>query len=260
MSRVAVISAMRSEISDLHDSMVVDPEASLTHDQAQGMRDYWAGELWGVQVVVAWSRWGKVAAASTATHVLQTYRPREVIFTGVAGSVDPAVRIGDVVVADTLVQHDMDASPLFPRHEIPLLGVTEVAADPGIKEDLANSAAQFLAAELPGRLTEQARAGFGITDPTAHVGQILSGDQFISGAPAVADLRERFPAARCVEMEGAAVAQVCFEHSVPFGVLRTISDVADHNAGVDFAAFLTEVAATYSHGILRHYLAHRHGG
>ena len=257
MTRVAIISAMRAEVADLHDSMTVDPELSLTHGQSQGMRDYWAGELWGVPVVVAWSRWGKVAAASTTTHVLQTYRPREVILTGVAGSIDPDVRVGDVVVADTLVQHDMDASPLFPRHEIPLLGVTEVAADPGIKEDLLDATAGFLTDELPQRLPEQTRAGFRIGDPRARVGQILTGDQFISGTAAVADLRDRFPGGRCVEMEGAAVAQVCFEHSVPFGVIRTISDTADHNADIDFEAFLRQVAATYSHGILRRYLAHR---
>ena len=251
---------MRAEVADLHESMTVDPGASLTHDQAQGMRDYWAGELWGVPVVVAWSRWGKVAAASTTTHVLQTYRPREVILTGVAGSVDPAARVGDVVIADTLVQHDMDASPLFPRHEIPLLGVTEVPADPGIKEDLLSATEGFLTDELPERLPGQTRDSFRIGDPRAHVGQISPATDSSAalrrwrtcggGSPARAAWRWKVPPWR----RSASSTPCRSASSAPS------RDSADHNADVDFEAFLHQVAATYSHGILRRYLAHRRAG
>ena len=253
--RVAILAAMPQEMRDLRDDLVVDPSAALAADPARGSREFLAGRLWGVPVVLAWTRWGKVAAAVTATHVLATYAPDAVIFTGVAGSLDPAVGIGDVVVADSLVQHDMDATPLFARHEIPLLGASELAADATIHAGLLRAAEQFIGEDLSGSVPSTARSAFGIRDPRVHAGQIATGDRFVNDAAAGADIRLRLPRALCVEMEGAAVAQVCHEHAVPCGVVRVISDRADDHAGTDFASFLQHVASAYTHGILRRYLA-----
>src|SRR5262249_4269300 len=77
-----------------------------------GMRTYHKGNLWGTSVVLVFSRWGKVAAATTATYLIEHFGVSQLIFTGVAGGVDESLRVGDVVVASTLYQHDMDASPL----------------------------------------------------------------------------------------------------------------------------------------------------
>jgi len=252
MRRIAILAAMEQEIADLRRTMVVDESASTESWPRTGGRHYLAGTLWDVPVVLAWSRWGKVAAAVTTTHVLAMYDPSHVVFTGVAGSLRPGVAVGDVVVAESLVQHDMDASPLYPRHEVPLLGVSAFAADPQLSARLRAAARRFLDADLVGDVPAATRARFAITEPTVHVGQIASGDRFVSGAETVGLLREQVPQALCVEMEGAAAAQVCYEHEVPFSALRIISDVADDNAHVDFAAFLHEVATRYSYGVLRH--------
>ena len=90
-------------------------------------RDFWVGHLEGREVVLVLSRIGKVAAATTTTLLLAEFGVQELVFTGVAGGLGAGVRVGDVVVADALVQHDMDASPLFPRHELPGQGVTRLA-------------------------------------------------------------------------------------------------------------------------------------
>jgi adenosylhomocysteine nucleosidase len=256
MSRIAILAAMPEEIAGLHAQLEVDDRATLPAAPGRASRELLAGTLWDVPVVLAWTQWGKVAAAITATHVIAAYSPSAVIFTGVAGGLVPQVAIGDVVVADSLVQHDVDASPIFPRHEIPLLGRTSFSSDEGLRADLAAAADAFLAEDLP---TAAPAAGerFGIQRPVVHRGQIASGDQFISDRAVATDLVRRLPATLCVEMEGAAVAHVCHEHEVPFGVVRIISDRADTDAGIDFPAFLEQIASAYTQGILRRYLRGR---
>lgn len=247
---------MPQEITELQMLLVPDSAASLPAAPSRADRDYLAGTLWDVPVVLAWTHWGKVAAAITTTHLLASYDVSEVIFTGVAGGLAHGVGIGDVVVADTLIQHDVDASPLFPRHEIPLLGRDTLASEERLREDLAAAARRFLSddlAETVGAVQER----FGIRDPRVHLGQIASGDQFISDPATAEELRGRLPTALCVEMEGAAAAQVCHDHDVPFGAVRIISDGADDSAPADFTAFLADVASSYTAGILRRYLSGR---
>jgi adenosylhomocysteine nucleosidase len=135
------------------------------------------------------------------------------------------VRVGDVVVATTLLQHDMDASPMFPRHEVPLTGLAHFATDASFSDAVARGAAR---ARGPAH--------------TVHRGLIVSGDRFVATAVESAALRERIPDALAVEMEGAAVAQVCHAFGTPLAVVRSISDRADDNAHVDFPRFLAEVA------------------
>jgi adenosylhomocysteine nucleosidase len=93
--------------------------------------------------------------------------------------------------------------------------------------------------------------------PTVHSGLIISGDQFVASATSVDLLRAALPDALAVEMEGAAIAQVCYEYSVPCAIVRTISDTADAHAPASFVTFLTELAGTYSSGILRRFLSAR---
>src|SRR5271154_6782762 len=90
--------------------------------QEFGRRHYHRGRLAGTQVVAVFSRWGKVAAAATPTQLISSLAATRIVFSGVAGAVKPGVDIGDVVVGAALLQHDMDATPLYPRYEVPLLG------------------------------------------------------------------------------------------------------------------------------------------
>jgi adenosylhomocysteine nucleosidase len=188
-----------------------------------GSRDYQVGRLGGGDVVVATSGFGKVAAASTVTTMLDRFEPEAILFTGVAGALDRGVGRGDVVVADALVQHDFDASPIFPRFVIPSLQVERIPTDP------------VLTARV-----EQAAAASGAT---THRGLVLSGDRFINTHSARDELRSLFPDALAVEMEGAAVAQVCAEREIPFAVVRAIADTADDDAAADFMEFVEQQAA-----------------
>ncbi len=210
-------------------------------------RNFWQGELHGQPVVLALSRIGKVAAATTATTLIEAFGVRRLVFTGVAGGIGPGVQVGDVVVASEFVQHDMDASPLFPRYQIPLYGRERFASDAALADAL-------LAA------TRAGLSWLGL-QATVHHGLIASGDRFVSAAQEAQQLHAALSAAGhaplAVEMEGAAVAQVCHDYGIPFAAMRTISDRADDSAHVDFPRFVSEVASRYALAILDHFMRHQ---
>jgi adenosylhomocysteine nucleosidase len=246
---LGIVAALHEEIADLLAEMA--PGARVEH---VGMRDYCVGKLHGQDCVIVLARIGKVAAAATTTALIHRFGVERIVFTGVAGGLAHGLSVGDVVVADSLMQHDMDASPLFPRHEIPLLGRATFDADTSLRDALAQAARDWLAQEMADQVRAQWRDELNLSAARVHVGQIASGDRFVSSAQEVARLRDALPQALAVEMEGAAVAQVCHEYGVPFAVMRTLSDAADDTAHVDFPRFLRDVASHYSHGILRRLL------
>ena len=249
MRRIGIMAALREEIADLLHTM----EAVTT--QRIGMRDYHQGLLHGRPCVVVLARVGKVAAAATAVTLIREFQVESLVFTGLAGGVAGHVKVGDVVIGATLLQHDMDASPLFPRHEIPLLACSRIATDPGLSQALEAAASAYLAQDWLREISPATRASFGLAEPGVHVGLIVSGDQFINRAAAVQALRQELPDALCVEMEGAAVAQICHEYGARFAIMRTVSDRADDTASHDFNGFLSAVASHYSAGVLRRVLA-----
>jgi adenosylhomocysteine nucleosidase len=246
---LGVMAALPQELGNLIEVMRAESGVrTVTH----GSRDYHVGTAYGAPCVVTLARVGKVAAAATVSALIHAFEVDAVVFTGVAGGVGRDVRIGDVVVADTLLQHDLDASPLFPRFEVPLLGVARFAADRSLAAQLAAATERFIAEEGDA-LVER----FAIQVPQMHRGLIISGDQFVASAAAVETLRAALPEALAVEMEGAAIAQVCHEYGVPCAIVRTVSDTADAHAPASFATFLTELAGTYSNGILTRFLQAR---
>lgn len=245
MPRLAIVSPMHEELRAVLAHM---PDGSLV--QRAG-RDFYVGHFDGHEVVVVLSRIGKVAAATTATLLLSEFDVDRILFTGTAGGLGDGVKVGDVVVADTLLQHDMDASPLFPRHEVPLYGRARFEADRAMSAMLAEAARQVLAELTP----TPAFAGFGITAPAVHRGLMVSGDRFVSTRADNDALRSAVPDALAVEMEGAALAQVCMDFGVPCGVVRTISDRADDSAHVDFGRFLVDVASRCALQVVQRYLA-----
>ena len=166
------------------------------------------------------------------------------------------MRVGDVVVADGLVQHDMDASPLFPRHQVPLYGRARFEADDKLAFQLAQASEQVLA-DAALHLGPRTLAEFQLNAPRVHRGLILSGDRFVSTSAESHALRQALPEALAVEMEGAAVAQVCHDYGVPFAAVRTISDRADDTAHTDFQRFIREVASRYSLAIVSQWLRQR---
>jgi adenosylhomocysteine nucleosidase len=255
MGRIAIVSALHEELRALLAQM---PDE---HAVVRAGREFRVGHLDGHEVVVVLSRVGKVAAATTTALLVAEFGADRAIFTGTAGGLHTQARVGDVVVASALLQHDMDASPLFPRYEVPLYGMDRFAADAAMSEGLAAAARAVLDAagadaadgddDHPGRAL---LAGFGIDTPQVHAGLVVSGDRFVASAAESAALRQSLPEALAVEMEGAAVAQVCHDLGVPFAVVRTISDRADDSAHVDFTRFVAEIASRYTLAIVRRYL------
>ena len=158
-----------------------------------------------------------------------------------------AVAIGDLVLARELLQHDIDASPLFPRFEVPLTGCSRFAADAALSDALRASVQRCV---RRGWLN-----GNNAGAPRLHEALVISGDQFIATAAQGLALRAALPDALAVEMEGAAVAQVCAAFGMPFAVLRTISDRADDSAHGDFEAFIADVASVTTRTIVQEWLA-----
>jgi adenosylhomocysteine nucleosidase len=247
---VGVMGAMREEVAGLLEAM-----GPGRREEQRGGRTYHLGTLFGHEAVVVFSRWGKVAAATTAAHLAVEYGVSEVLFTGVAGGVDPGLHVGDVVVASALWQHDMDARPFFPRHEVPLLGRSTFPIAPERRAAAVAAARAFLAE--PGALHAAWVEEFRLHAPRVVEGEVASGDKFFASREDVEALRARLPGVACVEMEGAAVAQVCHEYGLPLTVIRTLSDAADEHAAFNVLRFLEEVASRYSVGILRHLLQAR---
>ncbi|MFG0243953.1 MAG: 5'-methylthioadenosine/adenosylhomocysteine nucleosidase [Phycisphaerales bacterium JB054] len=223
--------------------------------ETHGGREYTRGSLEGHGVVCVHARVGKVAAAVTATELIVRFGVERLVFTGLAGALSPELRVGDVVVADGLVQHDMDASPLFPRLEVPLTGVSRFVATPAIAADLARAAEKAmldlddgLRDALGAEETPPRRAGAVVR------GDVATGDRFVGSGSVRDTVRALVPGAVCVEMEGAAVAQVCHDYALPFGVVRVISDHADGTAATDFFTALRGPAAAFSAGVVRRIL------
>jgi adenosylhomocysteine nucleosidase len=239
MSRIAIVSAMRQELRALL------PLLSGARIERRAGRECHLGCIDGHDVVLVLCGIGKVAAATTTAVLLDGLDVRAVLLTGVAGGLGAAVRVGDVVIAGTLLQHDMDASPLFPRYEVPLTGLSHFPADAAICDALAAGCRRVLQAP------HAALARLGIEAPRLHCGLVISGDRFVATAAESDALRAALPDALAVEMEGAAVAQVCADFDRPFGVVRTVSDRADDAAHVDFPRFIDEVAAEFSRDIVR---------
>jgi adenosylhomocysteine nucleosidase len=243
MSRIALVSAMREELAAVLARMPDEQKTTVAG------REFWVGHWHGHEVVAVLSRIGKVAAASTATTLIERFGVSRMVFTGVAGGLAPQVNVGDVVVAREFIQHDMDASPLFPRHEVPLTGMTRFPADAALSNALvvaASLAMQDMLANLP----QSEWLNMDLSKAQVHQGLIASGDRFVSQTLESQALQHELPDALAVEMECAAIAQVCHDYGVPLAVVRTISDRADDAAHVDFARFIQSIASRYSVAVL----------
>lgn len=218
----------QSRVHAIVGAMDIEIDAYLRH-LTQQVRTDWngvifhEGRLAGQPVVVVKCLVGKVFAAMITQHLIDRYAPCHIFFTGVAGALNPQLAIGDVVVSKDCMQHDMDATALgLPRGAIPF---TELR--------IFEASAQLLALACEAPVGQRILAG-----------RILTGDQFVaaSNRATYRYLTDELHG-DAVEMEGAAVAQVCYLNRIPFLLVRTVSDKADDDASVDFNALLPEIAA-----------------
>ena len=183
-----------------------------------------------ILLTVAWSGWGKVSAARASTRLLSNaFNNCEidfVIFTGVAGAVNKNLKQWDIVLSETIIQHDIDARPLFKKFVIPAIGEKKIKA----KDNLIN----HFHKTLDKKETIPELSTFG----NLYKGLIATGDMFISEKEKLNQLSQEIPDLLAVEMEGAAFAQVAYQENIDWIVIRVISDGAEDNAGQEFNEFL----------------------
>eukprot|EP00769_Ergobibamus_cyprinoides_P004479 gnl/Ergobibamus_cyprinoides/671.p1 GENE.gnl/Ergobibamus_cyprinoides/671~~gnl/Ergobibamus_cyprinoides/671.p1 ORF type:complete len:291 (+),score=127.60 gnl/Ergobibamus_cyprinoides/671:34-873(+) len=250
--RVGIICAITREIELLKDAVI---DAAV---QKVAGRDFISGTLSGVPVVLCLSGVGKVAAAVTTSIMADRFRIASILFIGVAGALGDGIKVGDIVIATHLLQHDVDVRPFYEQYVLPMPhSIARLPVVDSLVEAAARACAQYIGAEMHDDISEDLFAHFGMSSqgPTVHRGLIVSGDQFVSSS----EVRDRIiggvPDAMCCEMEGAAVAQAAKEFAVPCCVVRVMSDSADGSAHVDFDAFCNKVSAVFLLGLTKILLA-----
>jgi len=221
--KIAIMGAMREEIEPILAAL-----GNYTMEKYAG-NIYYHAEYAGHELIIAYSKIGKVFSAITATIMLERYGAKALLFSGVAGGISKDLKIGDLIMASALCQHDVDITAFgHPEGFIPESFVM-IESD----EDM-RSLASEIAVDMGVDLYE---------------GIIATGDQFVASAERKEWIEKTFNA-DALEMEGTSVACVCQNFGVPFFILRAISDAADGDAGMDFDTFLKSSAQVSAKFIL----------
>lgn len=226
---IAIIGAMAPEVAILKQQL-----SNPTTTEVCGFCFY-QGKINGVDVVLVQSGIGKVAATVATTLVIQLFSPKYVINTGSAGGFDASLKVGDIAVGNELVHHDVDVTAFnYEFGQVP------------------NMPARFEADKTLIKLTEQAIAE--LSGINSKVGLVATGDSFMCDPVRIEQTRQRFPDMLAVEMEGAAIAQACYQLQTPFVVIRSLSDIAGQESPVSFEEYL-EVASKNSSALVMNLLA-----
>lgn len=229
---VAILGAFDEEVRLLQASVQGKKETTIG-----GIR-FVSGTLNGRPVVVAETGIGKVNAAMTTTLALVQFRPAAVIFTGIAGGVNPALNPGDLVIAQSTAHHDYETVTFDRQPSRQTRNAATRQLNPAF---FPADSALLRHAEAAAARVQLEPPQPGGARPRITTGIVVTGDQFISSAAKVAQLRTGFNA-DATEMEGAAVAQVCYQQGVPCLVIRSLSDRADENASNDMLNFYKTAA------------------
>ena len=210
---IGIIGAMFEEVEMLMDMMEGKEIIEVASMQ------FAKGNLQGKDVVVVQSGIGKVNAGICAQILVDKFQVEKLINTGIAGSLDARIDIGDIVISTDAVQHDMDAVAFgYPLGQIPRMDTLAFPADEN--------------------LIEIARRANANANPELHtfIGRVATGDEFVASDESKTKIKDNFDAL-CAEMEGAAIAQVAYLNKIPYVIIRAISDKADHSATVDYPEF-----------------------
>lgn len=216
---IGIIGAMQEEVEQIVAVMDVERE------ETKASMTFRAGKLSGKDVVIVVSGIGKVNAAICTQILVDDFKVDYVINTGIAGSLNAAIDIGDIVISSDVLHHDMDATNFgYPLGQVPRMDTLSFPADKHLIEVAKNACAKV------------------VPEIGTHVGRIVSGDQFISDKATKERITKNFNGF-CTEMEGASIAHTAYLNKVPFVILRAISDKADDSASVDYPTFEKQAIA-----------------
>lgn len=221
--RIAILGAMMEEVTPLLQRLNYTKETYANNE-------FYFADYAGHQLVIAYSKIGKVNSTLTTTLMIEKYKAEALLFTGVAGSCDENLKICDILSATKLVQHDLDISAF--GHPLGYVPGSPIFVE---TDEKLNQIAKKVASELGINL----RSGI-----------IASGDQFVCEEDKKAFIKKEFNAS-AIEMEGASVAQVCYALNIPFFILRAISDEAGSKAEFDFDEFLDKSAKISADFVLK---------
>ena len=229
--RVGIIGAMEEEVNSLKEAITDKKTSTIA-----GM-EFCEGKLENRDVVVVQCGMGKVNAGICAATLINQLGCKQIINTGVAGSLENEINIGDIVVSVDACQHDFTVEAIgFKKGEIPYTGLSAFPADEAMRKE-AVEAAHVVA-----------------NDVKVFEGRVCSGDQFISSKEQKETIKSGF-GGLCCEMEGGAIAQACYLNNTPFVIIRAISDKADESEEVNYEAFKKE-AAEHCASIVRYMVTH----
>ncbi len=223
MSKIAIMGAMPEEIAPLLKKVENIKKVEYANNA------YYQATYKGKELVIAYSKIGKVFSSLTASTLIEKFGCSTLLFSGVAGAINPSLHIGDLIIADKLCQHDLDITIFGHPHGFVPEGAVFVETDI--------------------RLREIAKVVAEKNELTLIEGTIATGDQFVASNERKEFILSTFKA-DAIEMEGASVATVCDALNVPFFVLRAISDTANDDAGMDFDEFMVGSAIISANFIL----------
>ena len=228
---IALLSAMPCEIGKTLDYLNHIKEYKFGDLTIyQGEYNLKSADKCNVFLTIAWSGWGKVSSARTCTRIISQASLKMpidlILFTGVAGAINSHLKQWDIIVPDKVIQHDLDASPIFEKYVIP-----------GINKDKLSSPRNWLSWAISS-LREAKNKGELPQFGEISSGLVATGDKFISSREEIKNISEDIKYLEAVEMEGAAVAQVAFQERIPWLIIRVISDGANETAAENFNDFL----------------------
>ena len=216
--KIGIIGATEVEVATLKSNMTVKNTVK------KASMEFYEGTIGNTEVVVVRSGIGKVNAGICVQILIDLFNVTHVINTGIAGSLNADINIGDIVLSTDACYHDVDITVFgYKKGEIPQIGAAEFKADDELREKAKAS-------------IKKAAPDIGVFE-----GRVCSGDQFISSAE-VKDAIIKEHGGLCTEMEGAAIAQASYLNNTPFLIIRAISDKADGGAEVDYPTFEAKAA------------------
>jgi len=228
---IGIVGAMDVEVALIKEEMMVEKVDTISR------RIFTVGKLDGVPCICVRAGIGKVNAALTAEILIMEYGVDVLVFTGVAGGINPELQIGDIVIAERVMHHDF--GQITPDAFVPW-DTTGFLADSFLVAITEQAAENVMFDSVPQKIRKKATYF-----PRVIIGRVTTGDQFIASEEKRAWIEKMFRA-DCVEMEGAAVAQVCVINNVPFVIIRSLSDLANENADIDFETFVLYAAKNSS--------------